>query len=282
MLVKVEVVNSQGDVLSLPLEDMANGYVLQGMDGLEPVKATLVSSSFANLDGAQYHSSRRESRNIKLQLGFDPNYLTNSVRLLRNQLYKFCMPKTEVKLRFYEFDEFDSNIVTQHHMVEITGRIESFESALFTKTPAVDISIVCFDPDFIDPVSVIKTGVSTAGLGETVITYSGTVENGIVFTIRPTRTLDGFTIYHRPADGTLRTLDFTSPLLANDVLKISTVIGAKSVVRTRAGVDSSLLYGMSPQSNWLEFQPGDNRIRVYAVGAAVPYDLVYTTKYGGL
>ena len=282
MLTKVEVINSQGDILELPLEEMTNGFLLQGMEGLDPVKATLVSSSFANLDGAQYHSSRREQRNIKLQLGFEPDYVTSSIRVLRNRLYKFFMPKTEVTIRFHTLDEFDSNIISRNNLVEIVARIESFESALFTKVPAVDISFVCFDPDFINPVPTVNSGLSTAGLGESVINYAGTVENGLTFTISPTRTVDSFTIYHRPSDGTLRTLDYTSPLLSGDVLKINTVVGAKSVIRTRAGVNSSLLYAMSPQSNWLELQPGDNNVRVYATGDAVPYDLTHIAKYGGL
>jgi hypothetical protein len=282
MLTAIEVTNSQGDVLSLPLEDNDLGYILQNIEGLDPVKATLVSSSFANMDGAQYHSSRREARNIKMQLGLDANFETNSVRTLRNQLYKFFMPKTEVNIRFKTFNEFDPSIVTQNLTVDILGRIEECGAPLFTKDPAVDISFVCFDPDFKDPNLGIFTGVSTAGLGEQLITYEGTVETGIVFILQPTRIVDSFTIYHRPPDGTLRMLEFTAPLLAGDVLRISTSVGEKSVIRTRAGVDSSMLYAQSPQSDWLELQPGDNYIRVYAVGAAVPFEIDYIKKHGGL
>lgn len=283
MLTKLEVVNGRGSVLDLPLSDAdTNAYFVQMLEGLDPVAATLVSSSFADLDGAQYNTSRREPRDIKLQLGFNPDNVNNTVRTLRRKLYDFFMPKTQVKLRFHWFDEFDSNIVSQNKLVEIMARIESTPTPLFVKDPVADINLRCFDPDFIVPEPMIFEGVSTSGLDELVIDYDGTVETGITFIIRPERDLDAFTVYHRPPDDTLRMLDFTAPLLAGDILTINTSVGQKSVIRTRAGVESSLLYGQPPQSNWLELQPGPNSIRVYATGDPVPFEIDYIVRHGGL
>lgn len=283
MLNLVEIVNSQGATLSLPVDNEGEGgFVLKGIEGLGPVNATLVSSSFANMDGAQHHSSRREPRNIKLQIKLDPEWSTDTIRTLRNKLYNFMMPKKKILFRFHTFNEFDPSILTQNLIVEIEAIVETNEPAIFSKDPAVDISTMAFDPDFINPEPVELTGMSTAGPDESVINYAGTVENGVLFTLRPDRDVDSFTVYYKPPDGTLRMMDFTAPLLAGDVLKISTVQGAKSVTRTRAGVDSSVLYAFSPQNAWMELEPGENLIRVYAVGAAVPYDLSYITKYGGL
>lgn len=282
MLKSVEIINSQGDVLNLQLEDVEYGVLLQTVEGLDPVNASLVSSSFANMDGAQYHSSRREARNIKMRLGLDPDYATDTVQTLRKRMYTFFMPKTEVTIRFRSFNEFDSNIITQNTMTEIVGRIESCVTPVFVRDPAVDVSFMCFDPDFVDPSLKVVTGTSTAALDELLITYDGSVETGITFKLSPMRTVDSFTVYHRPPDGTLRIMDFTSPLLSGDVLTITTTVGEKSVIRTRAGVDTSALYAFTPQSNWLELQPGDNYIRVYAVGAAVPFEIDYLIKHGGL
>lgn len=282
MLETLEIINSQGQSLMLPLENDATGVYLRGIEGLDPVKANLVSSNFANMDGAQYNSSRREARNVKIMLGLDPNWSTETVRTLRNDIYRFCMPKTEVLLRFHIFDEFDTNIISQNNLVEIMARVETCDTPLFVKEPAVDISTMCFDPDFKDPAPVVVSGMSTADSTEFEIDYPGTVETGLTLTIRPDRALDSFTVYHRPPDGTLRQLDFTTPLLAGDVLEINTNIGSKGVVLTRAGVTSSVLYGMTPQSNWLELFPGVNNFRVYATGAAIPFDIEYDLKYGGL
>ena len=273
MITKVEVRTTAGTLLTLPLDDISDGFVIEGIDGLDPVKATITSSGFANLDGAQYQSSRRETRNIVLGIGLEPDYVTNTVRDLRTHLYQFFMPKSQVSLRFYMSDGLT---------VDILGRVESFESPLFTKEPAVAISVICFDPDFteLDPVEIDDETVADSS--EILVTYNGSVETGIIFELDVDRTLAEFTIYHRPPDGVVRSLDFAASLVADDVVKIDTIVGEKSAILTRASTDSSVLYGVSPQSTWIQLQPGDNYLRVYAVGAAIPFSIKYTTRHGGL
>jgi len=273
MLNLIEVRTSQGGLLGLPLDDISNGIVVEEVDGLDPVKATLVSSGFANLDGEQYQSSRRDSRNITLKLGLEPDYSVESVRDVRKRLYDYFMPKTEVSLRFYMSDGL---------VVDINGRVESFETPHFTPEPTADISVICFDPDFYDPIPKQMSWNTVATDTETLLSYDGSVETGIQFVLNPNRALSDFSIYHRPPDGTLRILEFISPLSAGDVLTISTVPGAKGATLTHSGQDGSVLYGISPQSNWIELIPGDNYIRVYSDGAAIPYTITYTDKYGGL
>lgn len=282
LLNRLDVTNRQGTVLELPLEDNSNGFSVKGIEGLDPVKATLVSSSFSNADGEQYHSSRREARDIKLSLGLDPDYGTISVKDLRDALSNYFMPKSKVTLGFHMFDKFAVSIFLGSLDLIIDGYVESFEAPLFVKDPTVDLIVRCFDPDFINPIPVIFDGSTVANLTETVLSYPGTVETGLIFTLMPDRAIDAFTIFHRPPDETLRMFDFSYPLLAGDVLKISTMVGSKSIKNTRVGVESSLLYAMSPQSNWLELQPGDNNLRVYAEGAPIPFSIEYTTRYGGL
>lgn len=282
LLRELNVTNSRGSLLGLPLEEPLGGFVVKDIEGLQPVKATLVSSSFANMDGEQYHSSRREARDIKIKLGLQPDYGVQSVKNLRDQLYKYFMPKTEIKMQFKMYDKFAESVLDQFFMLEITGRIEDFESPLFSRDPEVDINIRCFDPDFVNPIPVIFEAETAADLTEVEHEYIGNAETGIVFTIRPDRAIADFTIYHRPPDETLRTVYFTYPLLAGDVLRISSIFGAKSVLLTRAGVESSILYAQSPQSNWLELSEGVNKFRVHTAGAPIPYDIEYTTKYGGL
>ncbi len=278
MLTKLDVSTSQGNLLSFQFDDDTSGYLVQNIDGLDPVKATLVSSSSAGVDGEQYQSARRETRNIKLTIGLEPDPLMDTVRGLRKRLYGYFMPKSEVTLTFYD-DEGPT--------VNVVGRVESLEASLFTQEPAVDISIICYDPDFVDPVTVHlpasgQTLQTTSSTSDTVISYDGSVSTGTVITLNVDRTLGDFTIYHQPPNDDLRQLDFSAPLVAGDVLTISSVIGDKGVTLTRAGSQSSLLYGMSPQSSWIELMPGDNRLHIYATGAGVPYTIDYVNKYGGL
>lgn len=278
MLTKVETRTSQGGLLTLPLRDISAGFVIKDIGGLDPVKATIVTSSFAQMPGAQRQSSSRETRNVTIKVELEPNYISSSVRDLRNILYGYFMPQTQVELRFYDTDGL---------VVKASGEVESCESALFTKEPAVDISIVCFDPDFIELETVGVTGTSTAGSTEQLISYAGSVETGIEFTLNLNRSLSEFTIYHRPPDNTLRSLDFAASLIAGDVLKINTVPGSKGATLTRAGSDSSLLYGVSSESNWIKLMSapggnGANYIRVQASGVGIPFGIQYLNRYGGL
>lgn len=273
MLNAVDVVSSQGSLLTLPLTDVSDGIVLQEIGGLDPVKATIVTSSFASVDGQQYHSARREARNITMSLGIEPVYGINTVSKIRQRLYEYFMPKQPVDLTFHT-DEGMS--------VTISGRVETFESPLFTKEPTVDISVMCFDPDFIDSTPMVLSANTTSGAVDTAVPYNGTVESGFFFELLVNRTISAFTIYQTAPDGTLSQLDFASNLISGDVVDISTVPGNKSATLLRAGVTSSLLYAVSPQSKWLDFQPGDNLVRVYATGSPIPYTITYYNRYGGL
>ena len=286
-LSSIKVTNAQGSQLEFPLEDPSGGFIVRDIQGLGPVKATLVSTSFANMDGGQYHPSRRETRNIVLTLGLEPDYAVSDVHTLRKLLYSFFMPKTEGTLEFHLFDKFTEDLFAQTKDLTIDARIESCEPSIFTKDPAMDVSMLCYDPDFVDLTGVTVNGSTVSDLTESVVTYEGEVDTGVIFTLRPDRVLNDFTIFHRPPDGTLVTIDFSYPMLVGDVVEISSVPGSKYVRVTRAGVQSSILYAVSPQSGWLTLQPGDNHIRVYATDTAtpyrpIPYTIEYTDKYGGL
>ena len=166
--------------------------------------------------------------------------------------------------------------------VTIAGRIESFESPLFTADPSVDISIICYNPDFYDPEVVEVVGRTVSDGTEMELNYEGTTETGCMFVLHADRAITEFTIYQRLPDGTQRSADFSPVMAAGDTLEISSVVGSKSVLLNHGGVETSALYSMAPQAAWLTLEPGVNFIRVYTTGAAVPYDISYTTKYGGL
>lgn len=282
LLQQLAATNSRGVVLDLPLGDNSSGFSVKEVRGLDPVKANIVSSSFANMDGEQYHSSRREARNIIVTLGLDPNLAEQDVESLRRELYNYFMPKSATSLTFSMYDRFATNILLQKLALFIDGRIESFEAPLFEQNPEATLSIMCFNPDFVDPRVVEFDGSSVADLTETTLAYDGTVDTGIVFSIMPDRALTAFSIYHRPADQTLRSVDVQYPLAAGDILTVSSVRGDKYARLLSGGVETSVLYAVSPQSAWLELQPGDNDLRIYADGAPVPYKITYTNKYGGL
>lgn len=278
MFTRVEIRNNQGGLLTLQLGDSSNGFVVHEFAGLDPVKATMVSSTFANLPGAQYQSSHRETRNITIKLGFDADPAVTSVRALRQHLYNFFMPQSEVTMSFFMDDIVD---VPENGCV-IVGRVETCNTPLFVQEPAVDISIICFDPDFYNPTPATVTGMTTADTVATDIPYVGTIGTGLTVTVNVNRALTEFTIYHTDPNGNVQSLDFVASLIAGDVVTINTVSGSKVATLNRAGVITSVLYGVSPQSTWVQLSPGDNQLKVYAVGASIPVTVDYTTKFGGL
>lgn len=274
MFTHVEVVSQQGLKLVLPLQNVVDGYVIQDIDGLDPVKANIVSSSFAQIDGAQYQSSSREERNIVLKLGLEAAlYTKGTVRDLRNRLYSYLMPKSYVLLRFID---------SEGPTVEINGYVETFDSKLFVKEPEATISILCMNPDFVDPNVVTINGTTVSTATDIEIDYEGSVDTGVNFTLNVNRAITGFSINHQPGSGAIRTMDFSYALSAGDVVKVSTTPGAKGVTLIRGTTETSILHAMSGYSSWLSLEPGKNYLRVTVAGAAIPYTIEYTDKYGGL
>lgn len=274
MLTRIEAISQQGSLLVLSLEDLENGILLEEVGGLDPVKATITSSAFAQIDGSNYQASRREERNITLKLTLEPDYVEGqTVRQLRRLLYTYFMPKSAIKLRFIS-DDMET--------VYLDGRIESFETPLFASEAEVNISIICFNPDFYNPLSVYIDGFTTAADSGLLVNYPGDVESGVLFRLFVDRALTSFSIKVDTPDGETQQLDFNSSLIADDIMFINTVPGNKYANVRRDGYGSGRLYGVSPQSQWVMLMPGDNLVTVYAEGTPIPYILGYNTKYGGL
>lgn len=273
---KVEITNSQGNLLTLSLEDISNGYVVQEIDGLDPVKASIVSSGFATIDGQEYQASSRETRNITIRLGFAPDFSVNeTVRVLRSRLYPYFMPKSEVALKFY---------MTDGLVVNTTGRVESCEAPLFVQEPQVDISIICFDPDFIDnSMTALHSTFNLSNTSGQLVQVDGTVNTGIS-SLRFTSpgTLSEFTIYHTAPSGILRTMLISAPLILNDQVEICTIKGQKSITLTRGGGTSSLLWAVSPESTWIQLEPGPNQMYIHAASGSAAVLVDFYNRYGGL
>lgn len=273
MLDSLTVVNAQGDTLELPLWETDSGFTVKDISGLDPVKATIVTSNFAQIDGDQYQNSHREKRNPVIKLGLSKNHPTKDVRALRKELYNFFMPKRPVSMIFG--DSSGINYL-------ITGRIESFESPLFTKDPEATISVLCFDPDFYLPEKTIISGNTVSTTTEMSIDYQGDIETGIEFQLNLNRTCAGVILYQTAGNNYIRTIEITYDFLSGDILKVDTIAGQKKITVNRAGTEYSILYARSTASSWITLQPGENGFRAYAEGAAIPYTVSYKTKFGGL
>lgn len=275
MLHHIDVRNTKisAGILTLTLEDPSNGFTVRGIEGLDPVKATLVSSSFANLDGEEYHTGRRDVRNIIITLGLKHAVL--SVAELRKQLYDVFMPKSEIQMSFYQVDGSYLNI---------NGVVETCEAPPFTKDPAMTISVMCYDPDFVAPSLGTVSGVVVTSAVQGLLNYAGTVPTGISFALTAPAAVPRVAIYIAPEGLPEKVLWFNTPLNAGDQLQIATTRGSRSAKIKRSGAANfvSALSGISHDSSWLELQPGSNAYRVWSDTGGAPYSLSWLIRHGGL
>lgn len=271
MLRQLDVMNRRGMTLIFDMFENDSGYQVE-VDGLDPVKAEIASTSYAGRDGVRFTSASRGARNVKIGVDLVPDGTENKTYTkLRRGLYSYFMTKSPIRMRFHD---------TSGLYVDLFGVVEDVQAPMFEEDPDVSIVVLCEEPDLIDPRTVILEGVTVPGGTLTEIDYPGTVETGILFTMDLNRTVTDFTIYNTGEDGVLQQLDISSELLDGDKLIISTVRGSKSITRIRSGISSSLLRAKTPQSTWIEFAEGQNNFRVYAPGDPIPYELQYTVRYG--
>jgi hypothetical protein len=278
MLTQMDVINASGGTLQLPLASSAGGYVVKEIDGLDPVTATLTSSSLAQVDGAQLNAASRGTRNITAKFGFAPDYSASSVKSLRKNLYKYMLPKSNITMKFY--DNGTLNAIT-------TGTVESLAapSSFFVQDPEMDLSVICFDPDFYAPDSETVTGATIAPSTSTpsAITYEGDSAAGFIFTLNINGAPTTISLYNVQPDGTSQLFEMDNLSLASgDVVTINTIPFQKAVTRNRAGTVTSLLYTKSQQSVWPSLVTGVNNIRCTSDLAAIPWSLNYTAKFAGL
>lgn len=275
MLHHVDVANEGGDILSLPLGQPTSGIILTGIDGLDPGKATLISSNYAQQDGSEFHFARRESRNILMGFALDSRFGGGTTRLLREQLYKYFMPKAKIFLSMSLENDLE---------VQIDGVVESLQSPMFTEKPVAVASIICHDPDFYEPNALTVIGQSNVNLTEYEIDYTGTAATGLAVrvTVPTAGTSSGFSIYHRKPDTSVDILDFSTNLQALDQVFVNTVPGQKSATQIRSDVETSIMGNIDPSSNWPKLVPGLNYIAITGTGTAMDFEISYFRRFGGL
>lgn len=277
MITQLNVLNEQGDLLQLPMDSASSGYEVEDITGLDPVKASLVSSAFATVDGSQFQASRRDSRNMVITLSLEPDYVVGTVDDLRQNLYKYFMTESRVTVSF----ERDNG-----PEVFINGIVESCDVPRFTKDVKATISVICFNPDFVDPEVVLVEEDTVTGTTDVTIPYSGTVETGFRFQLLVDRAhdaADGFVIVQYQAGYSPATLTFSGiDLEADDIVEISTVPGNKYATLYRDSDEINVFNKVDADSVWMNLYPGDNLFRVSALGDPMPYTVEYVRKLGGL
>jgi hypothetical protein len=273
MLTMVSAQNARGDTLLLPLFDDSAGYVVREIQGLSPVKAVLTSSSQAQMDGAQPQNSRRDVRNITMKVGLKPDYAVTTVADLRSNLYSYFMTKNFITFTIF-VDDMPFAITA--------AEVESCDNDMFSSDPQVDVSLICYDPDFYDLDVSSMSSTTVADTSEQTISYDGTTDTGFIFQMTIPSPVSEIRLYNTRPDNIIQLFTLDGAFQANDVLTINTIQGQKAVTITRAGLPISVLYYLDPRAIWPSLAPGDNQFRAFVNASPIAYTVSWTNKYGGI
>lgn len=283
MLTKVEIFSPQPDAPTLPLGGLMpsdDPVFIRNIDGLGPVKADIATTPLASGRGALYQGSSIPSRNIVFTLGLNPDWEgEQTMASLRQILYRYLMPQSWTKLRFFSQELPD---------VDIEGYVESMDPNIFSQDPEMQVSIICNKPDFIEADATIYSSIVDDGTAEFEFDYTGTVATG--FELRIDASIDnpaytGNLAIVVTAFGESQLFE-VEPITVDGLkyFKLSTVSNAKRVqsIAKADGALQNLLAGMSALSVWPEIKPGQNLISVAAAEFGQLWTLAYFNRYGGL
>jgi hypothetical protein len=253
---------------------------IRGIDGLEPVKASIGTSPFGSLDGEFYTGSSVGKRNIVMTLGFNPDWINHTVSSLREKLYGYFMPKQPVTLRLFRDDG---------PAVEIDGFSEGCTQNIFSRDPEMQISVICPLPDFVAVSPSVLEGVAQPNPVSTDFTVVGNIPTSVLLEVTAnaadTTTYDGKVTFERKtlAPG-VEIFTVTGTVGPGIDLRIDSKRGDKSALVDFGPENTNILNSMTAGSVWPRLTPGTNKIRVLLDAGAIDrhWKLTYFDRFGGL
>lgn len=294
MIKKITITNHLNESLELELaRPELSGFVVREVTGLGPSRATINTTKKLS-DGSFYNSARVDSRNIVMSL----NLLgTPTIEDTRQRSYKFFPLKRKINIK----------IETDNRSCETYGYVESNEPNIFSKSQAIQISIVCPNP-FLYSLSsdvTILSGLDSLfqfpfsnesrtqklinfgeiiTANEQIVMYEGDVEIGVVISIKANGPAEDLRIYK---DGTKKVMTLYSDRLIaltgqgislGDEIIISTVSGDKFVRLFRNGEYINIINCIDKNSDWLTLHKGLNIFAYVADGGSSNLEVAVSNK----
>ena len=289
MIRSFTVTNYRDESLTCELADPSKeGFVVAGIDGLGPTKATVNVTDISSIDGGLFNSSRIGSRNIVISLVYyyDSDY---SIEDLRHKSYRYFPPKKPIHLC----------ITTDTRIAYIDGYVESNDVAIFSKREGSQISIICPNPyfytadkeynqynDYAVPAFTFDFEDASADkllMGTildyklTKIVYSGDADTGLLFSIDFKGPINNdSTIQITNGDTFVQNtisiakvislvhgfLPSFTAITSGDSIKFSTIKGNKYVNFIHDNQEYNVLGSVTSNGEWLYLMPGANTIRI--------------------
>lgn len=252
--------------------------VVENIDGLGPVKATIIRTDSATQAGTNRLSAKDDERSLIITFGFAPRRgSTNTVETLRRSLKNVFMPKTIVDLEI-------SDTLLGTYIIK--GSVETHEPSIFSKDPQVVVSILCTDPYFYkkneDVVFNIPEPTNNSNHLAEFFTMTSEAEVPIGFVYEGIVRVNMSHLVFRVGDWPVGTgspggeniletqvqarVDY--PFLAGDVVRMSSIRGQLGVTRVRSGANPptvDLIPYFSGSLSRLKLAPGLNGLRTWPV-----------------
>lgn len=285
MITQLEVFTPRVTVPPLPIVEgspATDPIQIRNIDGLGPVKSDINTSQYGGIDGEFYTGAFTGKRNIVITIGFNPDWSTQTVEGLRQIVYAYFMPQTQIKLRF-----------TSTHMaqVDIDGYVESCEPDIFSKDPQMVVSIICPKPAFYGSSITVIPG-ETLALPDGApleIDYLGTLPTGFVLSVTPNDTVPTMTnaeirFINDDLIGAPDIFIVTATVDATEYLQVSSEQGNKYVrqIATPSGTVTSILGNQAPGSVWMLLKNGKNLFRVMSATPGLSWTMQFYARYGGI
>lgn len=278
---KLRLIGAQ--IVDLPIvgADASGPFVLKGVDGLGPTEVT-VRLARTVLEKALYQGKSAGLRQIVAVISLLPEWDTGQTpEELRTTMYSLLTPRYGQLVRV---EVMHNNVVLAYAQ----GQVSKLEPALFSKDPAVQITIDCDYPYLLAPATVNQTPerVTVGGGKAFTISNSGTAPAGFKA---------GFVLAANV--GTTLVLSDTDPLGQKiQIDGITWVSGDRFVVDTRPGSRGvwrgagggalvSVLNNMNAAvSEWIHLYGGDNTLvlNTTAFNWDVAYNFAHQPAYWGV
>jgi hypothetical protein len=244
-----------GDTLTFALDPMriASPYSVQSISGLEPPDVVLAMSTKAE-EGAVLQGRRANNRQIVILLGFRPEYSSGqSVGELRRKLYGMLTPKLSYNVIIQLTDDTGTDVL------QTIGNVSKMDTNPFSKDPQTQITLDCLSPYFTGKTFVHPTpGSLSGGVTSFTVPNDGDAPAGFIcnVTINDTQPLFRFFTWDES-----EWIHITYPFLAGDTIQINTIMGQREVTMTRSGNKVNMLQFLSPNTSWLQLDPGPNQFK---------------------
>lgn len=237
--------------------DASGPFVLKGAEGLGPPEVT-VRLARTVLEKALYQGKSAALRQIVALVGLQPNWdVGQTAEELRTELYSLLTPRYGAMVRA----EIVLDGVVQAYA---QGQVSKMEPAIFSKDPAVQITLDCDYPYLLAPEGIIQEPVQSdaSGIRAFTVVNPGTAPTGFQIGV-----------ILRANVGTTLTLSDDNPSgqkiqidginwQSGDRLVIDTRAGSRGIWRgAQGGALVSALNNMNAGiSEWIQLYGGDNTL----------------------